>query len=718
MNKNKILQAEQNLLMFFFLMITCLPIAGFAQADNMEFVFWNETTSKIALPTSNERWIDINPHSKVIAATFFKENGNAIGLGPNDEMRLYNVIHDKLGNTHYCYHQYYKNARVEGGDYNLHVNNETVFYAANGNIVKKINVEEVPQISHDEAFERAKNILQAKKYYWDEQALEEKFKRDNRNPDTSYKPVGELMWIKSAGPGNIAKYQLCYRFDINCLDPLISRRVFISTADGSLLKYEDMEIYCGGNGKTHANKVADIKQLNTGSSTSASAAIQQWAKDENKTAMGIGMGSCEYANVQTLYNGVRTVQIASTGFPVFSSDCNHIRTGNWNNDGNTDNPSPQPGPTTAGGGDVGMNSPTTEKEFGAQVHWGLDKSHYFYFDKFGRNGWNGTNGSINAFIYAYFTGTKNCWLVDQSPHQSNASFNIGTGLVKVGSGDCYLGASDGFGALDIMGHEFTHGVTQNNGSGGLDYSGESGALNESFSDIFGEAIENEGTGSNDFKVGNDRSDGAALHMPIRSFTNPNEFDQPDTYGGTYWYTGSDESIRVHKNSGVQNFMFYLLSQGGSGTNDNGTAYSVSGIGIVKAYKIAYQALTSGYYTSNSTHADSRRAWVRAAADLFGNCSNEVVQAKNAWAAVGVNAGSPPTSPISIICGTWPTTYSGNDLFGTYIITPLLCSPSNTTIISTATATSFSANEITLKPGFNAQAGCNFRAYIQSCPFPY
>ena len=74
--------------------------------------------------------------------------------------------------------------------------------------------------------------------------------------------------------------------------------------------------------------------------------------------------------------------------------------------------------------------------------------------------------------------------------------------------------------------------------------------------------------------------------------NPNIAFCPDTYGGTYWINpGGPDLGGVHTNSSVQNFWFYLLSVGGTGVNDNGDSYSVTGIGIDDAAKIAYRNLT-------------------------------------------------------------------------------------------------------------------------------
>jgi Zn-dependent metalloprotease len=159
-------------------------------------------------------------------------------------------------------------------------------------------------------------------------------------------------------------------------------------------------------------------------------------------------------------------------------------------------------------------------------------------------------------------------------------------------------------------------------------------MNEGFSDIFGTAIEFYARPSNaDWLIGGD-------FYTIRSMSNPNAYSQPDTYKGTYWYTGTSDNGGVHTNSGVLNFWFYLLSAGGSGTNDNGTAYNVTGIGIDKAAAIAFRTNTV-YLVSTSKYSDARAYSIQAASDLYGATSAEVTQTTNAWDAVGVGVAVPP-----------------------------------------------------------------------------
>ena len=162
---------------------------------------------------------------------------------------------------------------------------------------------------------------------------------------------------------------------------------------------------------------------------------------------------------------------------------------------------------------------------------------------------------------------------------------------------------------------------------------ESGALNESFSDIFGEATEFFTTGAVDWLIGAQRT---ASGLGIRSMSNPKAaaYEDPDTYLGGFWYPGTDDNGGVHTNSGGQNHWFYLLTVGGSGTNDQLESYNISGIGMARASAIAARNLLT-YLGAGSNYADARTNSIQAAIDLYGECSNEVKQVTNAWYAVGV-----------------------------------------------------------------------------------
>ncbi|MDO7873376.1 M4 family metallopeptidase [Hymenobacter sp. ASUV-10] len=190
-------------------------------------------------------------------------------------------------------------------------------------------------------------------------------------------------------------------------------------------------------------------------------------------------------------------------------------------------------------------------------------------------------------------------------------------------------------AVDICGHEIGHAVC--GATAGLIYSNESGALNEGFSDIWGACVEHHlDPTKQTWKIGEDISFGGGA---LRTMSNPNAESNPDTYLGTHWYTGPGDNGGVHHNSGVLNFWFYLLSQGGSGSNDFGTAYAVPGIGITKAAHVAYRAERL-YLGPSSNYAAASKATLQAALDLFGFGSGEVAAVAQAWRAVGLGQAAP------------------------------------------------------------------------------
>ena len=247
------------------------------------------------------------------------------------------------------------------------------------------------------------------------------------------------------------------------------------------------------------------------------------------------------------------------------------------------------------------------------VHYGAEMTYDFFYNWFGRNSYDDNGAPINSFVH-FDVNFDNAFWDGYS--------------MTYGDGD-FLNPLT---TIDIVGHEITHAVTQH--SANLVYQDESGALNESFSDIFGIMIDFESNPSiANYEMGEQvLPDGS----PMRSMSNPNSINYPDTYQGNFWVTGPEDNGGVHTNSSVQNYWFYLLAEGGSGTNDNSDDYNVTGIGRAAAAQISYRNLTS-YLTPNSNFSDARDYSIQAAIDLFGECSQEVISTTDAWYAVGVGS---------------------------------------------------------------------------------
>jgi hypothetical protein len=158
---------------------------------------------------------------------------------------------------------------------------------------------------------------------------------------------------------------------------------------------------------------------------------------------------------------------------------------------------------------------------------------------------------------------------------------------------------------------------------------------------------------------------------LRSMSNPNSRSQPDTYGGNYWInpdcgtpTQSNDYCGVHTNSGVLNYWFFLLAEGGNGTNDIGNPFSVNGVGKEKASKIIYRA-ESVYFTSTTTYSQARQLTIQAAKDLYGENSIESASTCQSWYAVGVGDNNCTVdielTGNSTICNTSNYTYALNYL---------------------------------------------------------
>ncbi len=333
----------------------------------------------------------------------------------------------------------------------------------------------------------------------------------------------------------------------------------------------------------------------------------------------VQQGACVSTPVVTAFNGNRTFNTEhylSNNFRI-KDQCQtaSISIRDWNSTTTTSNPLEI---TSAN------NVWTTQNQrFGGSVMWATKTSYNYYSAVHSRNSYNGSNGAVLGYINVVFNGGS----TDNAAMGSLGDMYVGLGA----SGTL----ANSWCPLDIIAHEYTHAVTAS--SANLIYQNESGALNESFSDIFAESVENYTLGSNDWLIGANRTSGA-----IRNMANPNAFNHPDTYLGTFWFTGTGDNGGVHFNSGVQNYWFYLISQGGSGTNDKGNAFNVTGIGISKARAIAFRTLTVNLLGQpNANYATARTASIQSAQELYGVNSVEANSITNAWCAVGI--GTAPTA---------------------------------------------------------------------------
>jgi bacillolysin len=263
----------------------------------------------------------------------------------------------------------------------------------------------------------------------------------------------------------------------------------------------------------------------------------------------------------------------------------------------------------------------------------------YYFKRFGRRGLDNQNLEILSVVHpvrrddigSYSTPIVNLFYLN--------AFYAGDGLMVYGEG-LPAGRRDSFGqswnyvsgALDVVAHELTHGVTEY--SSNLNYQGESGALNESFSDMMAVGAEfffqSPGSGQlqADYLLGED----VITPGGIRSMQSPAAYGDPDHY--SLRYTGPLDNGGVHINSGIPNQVFYLAIEGGRNRVSGITVQGVGGTNREQIEKVMYRAFVQ-MMPPTANFSDARRITIQAARDLYNAGSAPERAITQAWDAVGV-----------------------------------------------------------------------------------
>jgi bacillolysin len=256
------------------------------------------------------------------------------------------------------------------------------------------------------------------------------------------------------------------------------------------------------------------------------------------------------------------------------------------------------------------------------------------------------------------------------------------------------------GDLDVVGHELSHGVTE--ATSNLIYQNESGALNESFSDIMGTAIEFD-TGSGNWTIGEDITPGT---NGLRNMANPGEDGDPSHYLDRY--LGSGDNGGVHINSGIINHWFYLLVNGGQNAKaSRASGTNVQGIGLAAAEDIVFLGFTA--LPASATFCNARASTVEMAADTH------KANVAAAWDEVGVDvalcAGSGGGDPGSLEISS----VMSQKLKGTkFQITWTTDVPADSAVIFTCCGTYSNTTLVTShKMQFSGSVGFNYEYYVKS-----
>ncbi|SIS80961.1 Por secretion system C-terminal sorting domain-containing protein [Chryseobacterium ureilyticum] len=507
-------------------------------------------------------------------------------LSPGQSRKLGNEV-DQLGFETHRFQQTVNDIPVEYGMMAVQTKNGKIVGQTGKwmlNVPKA--VERKANLSEEIALQSALSFVGAESYKWQNKDEEEFIKKETNDASASFAPKGELVYYSDPTDEKLNDLRLAYKFDIYSEKPLSRQYVFVDAKNGKVLGVD-----------------AIIHDVNApGTATTAYSGNRNIVTDSYNGSYRLRETGRNGGTPVETYNLKKGTSYSAA---VDFTDTDNV----WNN----------------------VN--TNKDQYATDAHWGAEMTVDYLYTKFGRKSIDNNHFAIKSYVH-YSTNYFNAFW-------DGSRMTYGDGSSSTNGGKPLT-------AIDVCGHEIAHGMTSKTAN--LVYQRESGALNEGFSDIFGNSIERWARPTQaSWTLGEDFS------YVIRDMANPNAYGQPDTYLGTYWKatttsgcaspSQANDYCGVHTNSGVLNFWYYLLVTGGSGTNDKGFAYNVSGIGLDKAAAIAYRTLTT-YLISTSTYANARTYSLQAAADLYGAGSNEVTQVTNAWNAVGVGGGTSPSGLVA------------------------------------------------------------------------
>lgn len=560
-----------------------------------------------------------------LAMQQLRASSASLGLTGDSSFVSQRVGTDDFGNLHVHVRQTYKGVPVWGGDAILHTDAENQPLKMTDKLVRGLDLAVAPALESSEALAIASRDMGAKGSF-------------------AFTPSNELVVLP--------RIQRSLRAGVSISSANASD--VVTTVTGADLAWHlHLEV----------QTKADTRAMDYLISATNGAILKKWSSLQTAGTPSVGTGNSQYngtVNIGTnmLSASSYTLQDSLRGSTTVTDLANGTSGGTlysdadntWGDGQNYYDSSP------ATGGTSGVTGQTAAVD----AKYGFDMTWDYYKNVHNRNGIDG-NGTATTLRMHYSTNYDNAFWSD-----SCFCMTFGDGSATVGGGSGFKNLT----AIDVIGHEISHGVIANSVPGGLTYSDESGGLNEADSDINGTFVTyyayNGGTGTtvpNTIPSGN-------LHGYVPWQIGPQISNPPLRYMYKPSLDGASPDawsfnigqLDVHYSSGPMNRAMYFLAQGASSTSTDDTYSSylpggMTGIGNDKASKIWYWVMTNGL-TSNATYHDARIACEQAVAALsYG--ATELAAVQNAFHAINVGpvaGGSDDSSaPTGVSVGESGTT---------------------------------------------------------------
>jgi bacillolysin len=495
------------------------------------------------------------------------------------EFVITDIQTDDLGQTHLRAQQIYQGIRLYGAEVMLHAWDSNI-QMVNGRHRPTPRLQDVqPRITEIQATQIAlrqiSKITRVKQLSFDEQRLVAGKQADCQliiyYPDET-KDVPRLAWQITAHPNVLHRWLY-----------------IIDAKNGDILQYHSL--ICRVHDGIHTHEPIPVK--NSDSPLPPRTATARDLFNVNRT-------------INTWQEGTNYFLIDASR-PMFnagrSTMPNEPAGAIWTIDGQNGSPTRDNFSATQ----LTSNNNTWNNPTAVSAHYNAGRAYEYFRQTFNRNSINGQGGAIISLIN----------IAEEDGSAMDNAFWNGAAMFY-GNGNRAFNAPLAK-ALDVAGHEMSHGVIQNTAN--LEYRNESGAINESFADIFGAMIDRD-----DWLIGEDVVNPQVFRSgALRDMSNPN--NGGTRFGDISWqpahvseqYRGQEDNGGVHINSGIPNRAYYLFA---------------TQVGKDVAEQIYYRALTT-YLVRSSQFVDLRLAVLQAAADRHGNNSSQVNAAANAFNAVGI-----------------------------------------------------------------------------------
>jgi len=573
----------------------------------------------------------------------FRQN---LGLDDQHDFAVRRGHTDELGQAHTRMNQLFQGVRVWGGELITHQNADGSQRAMTTELRRNIAISVKPTLSDVEVLGRVHSDLNPRGAY-------------------AYAPTTELVIYPEMV--EVARRGRRYGMEIQAED--VTRQVLRYR----LAYHVHTELENGADETAHTDYLVDAH---------SGAIIKKWST--LRTTDAVGTGNSQFSGTVSIHTNLSgsTYQLKDIyrGMNISTYDLNH-GTGSGTGTLYTD------ADNTWGDGTnyTGSTTSTTSAKgqtAAVDAHYGVEMTYDFFKNVLGRNGIDGSNTATYSRVH-YSTSYDNAFW-------SDTCF-----CMTYGDGSSFKSLE----SMDVAGHEMSHGVCAN--SANLNYSGESGGLNEANSDMFGNMVELYARNGFTLPATVANTDACWTVGEQLSSTPLRYMYKPSLDGSSpNAWSSSTGGLDVHYSSGPANRMFFFLSQGASATSSSNyyssyTPSGFTGIGPEKAIKIWYRALVT-YMTSTTNYAGARTACISAVKDLYGAGGVEEQAVWNAFAAINVGSAWSGTPTPVVAVSINPTTASVQT-GATYQFTAAVTGSTNTSVTWTTTGGTVSSTGLYTAP---------------------